>query len=262
MLAVVQPEPVQFAGVSVEPVPRARQCTTQAVPTLLDATSTSFQDPQPDLGRGAGEERHVHAEGVIVASLRAAVADQFDEPMLSGGCDPVHAPRSTTPTTRAGGVGLLLDQPGAQQPAQRWVQSSTRQRAEGAERVVQPFPQLVAVHRGLMQKPEHGEFEHLHLLRPSPDARYRHVNTPATLRRSSPPRGLYRADISGDTIDRVPRWPSSLLVAVGGGACPERRMEEPWSTRTLWSCGPNGKWSTMRCSAERCSRKSTLAGSG
>jgi hypothetical protein len=74
-LGAVEAELVKLAGVPVDLLAGAGQYCAEALAPLLDGPSAPLEDPHPDLGRGAGEERQVHAEPVVVAGLRAGVGE-------------------------------------------------------------------------------------------------------------------------------------------------------------------------------------------
>ena len=104
-LAGVEAELVQLAGVAVDLLAGPGQRGAQALPALLDGAPAALQDAHPDLGRGAGEERQVHAEAVVVPGLRAGLGEQLGEPLLALGGDPVDPPGPPGPAGRSGSAG-------------------------------------------------------------------------------------------------------------------------------------------------------------
>src|SRR5688572_19090678 len=86
-LGGVEPQLVQLAGVAVDLLTGTGEGAAQALAAFLDAPSAPLEDAHPRLGRGAGEEREVHAEAVVVPGLGTTVGQQLGEPLLALGGD-------------------------------------------------------------------------------------------------------------------------------------------------------------------------------
>ena len=110
-----------------------------------------------DVLLGAGEEREAHVEAVVVPGRGVGPGDQVGEVLLAGGGELVDHAR---PLARgAGRVGGLRDQPAVEQALERGVEGAVGQRAERAERRVEPAAQVVAVGGSLVEQAEDGELE-------------------------------------------------------------------------------------------------------
>ena len=95
---------MQLAGVAVHPLPGAGQRARHAVALLLDPAAPAFEDLQPDVGAGLGEERQPRAEALVVEGVRADVGEQVGEVFLAFGgqpVDPLAAPRPAWPPAGA-----------------------------------------------------------------------------------------------------------------------------------------------------------------
>ena len=112
----LEPVPLQLEGVAVDPLAGAGQRRAEAVEALLEPRPAALEDAQPGGGVGAGEEREVDAEVLVLPGGRAGLGEQLLEVLLALGGEPVDDPRPLA-GQRRGGAGGLLGDPAA--PASR-----------------------------------------------------------------------------------------------------------------------------------------------
>jgi hypothetical protein len=159
-LAGLQPQPVQLAGVAIDLLLGPGQRRPQALAALFDAAAAALEDAHPHVGRGPREERQVDAEAFVVPGLRPGVAEQLPEALLALRGELVDPPSAPRPRPVVVLVQLFDQVPGPQQLPQGRVQRAVRERAERAERLVQPLAQHVPVHGRFVQKTEDRELQH------------------------------------------------------------------------------------------------------
>ena len=201
---------MQLAGVAVDLLAGAGEHGAQALPPLLDGAPAALEDAHPDLGGGAGEEGEVHAEAVVVERLRPRVGEQLGEALLALGGDAVHAPGAPGPRAVRRRGGVLDDQPGPGQAAQRGVQGAVGDHPQAAEPRAELLAQLVAVHGRLVEQAEDRQLEHRDPFLPSTpmgDATIsiRYIREERTSGRRHPPGGRTRGRAGpGQVPPRVP----------------------------------------------------------
>jgi hypothetical protein len=167
---------VQLEGVAVHTFPGPGEGRPDAFHPLLEPAAAPLEDAQPHVGSRLAEEREVHPEPVVLPGRGARLAEEFGQPLLAVGGQPVHlqrpAPgpgpgravqpgRAIRPGVGGGGLVMVFrDQPRGEKLVQARVQRAVGQRAEQAQHAGYLLAQLVAVHRCHVQQPEHGQLEH------------------------------------------------------------------------------------------------------
>src|SRR6202012_5977888 len=134
---------------------------------LFEARTAAFQDPEPDRRVGAPEEGEVNPEVLVLPRRGTGVGEQAAESRLPGRGQLVDDLRAA--------VGLhpawldhrpvLYDPAAGDQTLQTGGERAVREGAEGTEQQIEPFAQLITVHRGLVKETEHSELEHSGTLR-------------------------------------------------------------------------------------------------
>ena len=107
------------------------------------------------------------AEPLVLPGRRTGLGQQLLKTLLALGgelVDDLRIAGSQRQRRVAGPRPVLGDQPLAEQLLEARVERAVGERAEHAEQCVEPLAQLVAVHRGLVEQPEHGELEHARAL--------------------------------------------------------------------------------------------------
>src|ERR1700751_1822750 len=91
--------PVQFQGVAVHALPGSREGRPDGLHPLLEAATPPLEDPEPDIGPRLPEKREVNPEPVVVPRCGTPLTEEFLQPFLAVGGQPVDLQR---PAARAG----------------------------------------------------------------------------------------------------------------------------------------------------------------
>src|ERR1700751_948797 len=105
--------PVQFQGVAVHAPKGPRERRPDSLRPLLEPAAATLEDPQPNVGPGLPEKREVNTEPVVLPRRRAPLAEEFLQPLLAVGGQPVYLQRpAARPRPRRRGLrrrlGLVL----------------------------------------------------------------------------------------------------------------------------------------------------------
>src|ERR671912_105569 len=79
----VEPVGVELERVGVEPLAGPLHRAADPLEPLLEPRAPTLEDPQPDGGVGAREEREVHAERLVLPGGRPRLAEQVAEALLA-----------------------------------------------------------------------------------------------------------------------------------------------------------------------------------
>ena len=183
-LGGLEPVPLEFEPVGVEPLGGARERLPDPLAALFDPAAPGFEDAQAGGRVGAGEEREVHPEQGLVGGLGSGLGHELGEVLFALGCEPVDlaGPPAGQQRFFNGPLdrGLLDDESALTHPLEGGVEGAVAERGpDGPEQGQQAFAQLVAVHGGLVQEPQYGQLKHL---------------VPPLTRRSN--KAMYRSDTS------------------------------------------------------------------
>src|SRR5260370_36502992 len=88
---------VQFQGVTVDALPGAREGRPDGFHAFLEPAAPALEDPEPHVGPRLSEKREVNAEPVVVPRRRTALPEEFGQPLLAVGSQPVHLQRPAPP---------------------------------------------------------------------------------------------------------------------------------------------------------------------
>src|SRR5262245_14722082 len=152
---------LQLEGVAVDALPGPREPGPEGLDPLFQPAAPALEDPQPDVRRGQAEEGEPDAEPVVLPGGGPGLGKQVLQVLLAVSGQPVDD-LGTAAAKRLSGIGhrVLCDEPATGQVLQTRVQRAVTEGAERAKDRVKPLPQIVAVHRSLVQQPEHGELKH------------------------------------------------------------------------------------------------------
>src|SRR5580693_1768428 len=125
--------PVQFQGVTVHTLPGACEGRPDGLHAFLEPAATALEDPEPYVGPGLPEKREMNAEPVVFPRCRSTLTEEFLQPLLAVGGQPVHLQRPTARArpcrtgragrySRLGLVVLLGDQAGGEEFVQTRIQ--------------------------------------------------------------------------------------------------------------------------------------------
>src|SRR3569833_3601649 len=183
----LQPVLLQLERVVVDPLTSPGQRGTYALQAFLEAAAPAFEDPQPYVGAGLSEEGEMHSDALVLPGGGARFGEELLQARLPFGGELVHDLRAAGRgrPDRGGLLVVLGDQPLFEQLLEAGVERTVGEGAEHAQQGVEPFTQLVAMHRGLMAQPEHGALEH------------------ATLASHEPLPSPTRLDVSLECIDSI-----------------------------------------------------------
>src|SRR5260370_28138334 len=89
--------PVQFQGVPVYTFPGAREGRPDGLHAFLEPAATTLEDPEPYVGPCLPEKREMNAEPVVFPRRGPTLAEEFLQPLLAVGGQPVHLQRPAAP---------------------------------------------------------------------------------------------------------------------------------------------------------------------
>src|SRR6516165_2427763 len=92
--------PVQFQGVAVHAAHGARERRPDSLRPLLEPAAATLEDPEPNVGPGLPENREMNTEPVVLPGRGTPLAEEFLQPLLAVGGQPVHLQRPAPPGPR------------------------------------------------------------------------------------------------------------------------------------------------------------------
>src|SRR6516165_12257037 len=84
---------VQFQRVAVHALPGSRQGRPDGLHALLEPAAPALEDPEPYVSPRLPEKREVNPEPVVLPRRGTAFAEEFLQPFLAVGGQPVHLQR-------------------------------------------------------------------------------------------------------------------------------------------------------------------------